>query len=182
MLFGRVMKFWDKFIKKDNCVCQASAKDLSQAKTSSHLKVECLCGEEGICNRLREMGFCEAAVIEKVSDSGSLICKVCDSKVILSKELAQKIIVKDICQCQGHVATLVKGIVPLSAMAVGQRGILEPYRFEESERLEEMGLTLKETIEIIRYAPLGDPIEIKVRGYLLSLRKQEADQIKVQII
>ncbi len=175
------MSFLDKIFKKDTCVCNAVSKDLSQAKTSGSLKVECLCGEEGICDRLREMGFCESAVIEKISDSGSLICKVCDTKVILSKELAQKIIVKDICQCQGH-AKVATGHVVLSAMTVGQRAVIEHFRFDESERLEEMGLTPGETIEVIRYAPLGDPIEIKVRGYCLSLRKQEADQIKVHII
>ena len=48
------------------------------------------------------MGFCEDAVVKKIADSGSLICKVCDAKVILSKELAENIIVKDICPCSGH--------------------------------------------------------------------------------
>ncbi len=176
------MSFWDKFIKKDTCVCHADSKTLSKAGTRTSLKVECLCGDEGICDRLREMGFCESSIIEKVSDSGSLICKVCDTKVILSKELAQKIMVKDICPCQGHSVTRAKGQAALSTMAVGQRGVLQQFMFEESERLEEMGLTPGETIEIVRYAPLGDPIEIKVRGYLLSLRKQEADQIMVNLL
>jgi Fe2+ transport system protein FeoA len=34
-------------------------------------------------------------------------------------------------------------------------------------------------VEIVRFAPLGDPIELKVRGYHLSLRRHEADQILV---
>jgi len=42
-----------------------------------------------------------------------------------------------------------------------------------------MGLTRGTPVEIIRHAPLGDPVEIKVRGYLLSLRKCEADHIVV---
>jgi ferrous iron transport protein A len=34
-------------------------------------------------------------------------------------------------------------------------------------------------VELIRFAPLGDPVEIKVRGYHLTLRKHEAEQIYV---
>ena len=35
------------------------------------------------------------------------------------------------------------------------------------------------TVELVRFAPLGDPVVIKVRGYNLSLRKHEAEQILV---
>jgi len=45
------------------------------------------------------------------------------------------------------------------------------------QRLMEMGLTPGTSIEIVRVAPLGDPIEVKVRGYRLSLRKQDAAHI-----
>ena len=45
-----------------------------------------------------------------------------------------------------------------------------------------MGVTPGEEVEIVRYAPMGDPIEIKIRGYSLSLRKQEAEKIKVKIL
>lgn len=91
--------------KKDECVCHTETKTLSDAQTGQHVRIECLRGEEGVCQRLREMGFCEKAVVEKVAQSGALICRVCDakvSKVILSKELAKKIIVKDICLCEGE--------------------------------------------------------------------------------
>lgn len=98
------MKTWWKklFSKRPECICHAPTKNLSQAPAGRRLKVECLHGEEGVCQRLREMGFCESAVVEKVADSGTLICKVCDSKVILSQGIAQNIIVKDICSCQDH--------------------------------------------------------------------------------
>jgi Fe2+ transport system protein FeoA len=42
------------------------------------------------------------------------------------------------------------------------------------QRLLEMGLTPGTALEVIRFAPLGDPIEIRVRGYLLSLRRKDA--------
>ena len=47
-------------------------------------------------------------------------------------------------------------------------------------RLMEMGLLVGTPVELVRYAPLGDPVEIKVRGYNLTLRKSEAEKILVR--
>lgn len=49
------------------------------------------------------------------------------------------------------------------------------------KRLMEMGLSSGTDFQVLRIAPLGDPVEVRVRGYLLSLRKSEASQIKVRI-
>ena len=46
-------------------------------------------------------------------------------------------------------------------------------------RLMEMGITAGATITAIRRAPLGDPLEVKIRGYQLSLRKEEATAIEL---
>jgi len=46
-------------------------------------------------------------------------------------------------------------------------------------RLREMGLLVGTSITLVRTAPLGDPIEIKVRGYHLTLRKSEAEHVLV---
>jgi Fe2+ transport system protein FeoA len=46
-------------------------------------------------------------------------------------------------------------------------------------RLMEMGLTKGAICTLVRFAPMGDPIEIKVRGFHLSLRKTEAQGIEV---
>jgi Fe2+ transport system protein FeoA len=43
-----------------------------------------------------------------------------------------------------------------------------------------MGLLVGTPVELVRFAPLGDPVEIKVRGYHLTLRKHEAEQIWVK--
>jgi ferrous iron transport protein A len=51
---------------------------------------------------------------------------------------------------------------------------------ETHRRLMEMGLTRGAKFEVVRYAPMGDPIEIRVRGYHLSLRKSEAAGIAVE--
>ena len=47
-------------------------------------------------------------------------------------------------------------------------------------RLMEMGLLVGTLVELVRFAPLGDPVEIKVRGYNLTLRRNEAEQIFVR--
>ena len=44
-------------------------------------------------------------------------------------------------------------------------------------RLLEMGLTPGVTVRVVRFAPLGDPIDVEVRGYHLSLRKEEAKRV-----
>lgn len=50
------------------------------------------------------------------------------------------------------------------------------------QKLLAMGLTPNTTIEIIRRAPLGDPIEIRVRNFYLTLRQQEAALLKIERI
>ena len=47
-------------------------------------------------------------------------------------------------------------------------------------RLLEMGMIPGSKIEVIRAAPLGFPIEVKIRGYSLSLRKSEAECIEIE--
>ena len=47
-------------------------------------------------------------------------------------------------------------------------------------RIMDMGVTPGVEIKVIKVAPLGDPIEVNVRGYELSLRKDEAAQIMVE--
>lgn len=48
-------------------------------------------------------------------------------------------------------------------------------------RLLDMGLVSGSEVEVERIAPLGDPIEIKIKGYHLSLRKEEAANIQVEV-
>ena len=48
-------------------------------------------------------------------------------------------------------------------------------------RLLEMGLLKGTAVELVRFAPLGDPVEIKVRGYHLTLRRQDADLVMVEL-
>lgn len=46
-------------------------------------------------------------------------------------------------------------------------------------RLLDMGLIPKTGVEIIKVAPMGDPIELEIRGYTLTIRKEDAAKIEV---
>jgi len=71
---------------------------------------------------------------------------------------------------------------PLTSCPVGTAATVAEIKVAPAgrARLMEMGLLVGTKVELIRFAPLGDPVEIKVRGYNLTLRKHEAEQILVQ--
>jgi len=71
--------------------------------------------------------------------------------------------------------------VPLASLGVRQAGRITGFDLppDYRARLLEMGLTTGTTVKVIRFAPLGDPMEIEVRGYRLSLRKREARGVRV---
>ncbi|RNC79286.1 MAG: ferrous iron transport protein A [Balneola sp.] len=50
----------------------------------------------------------------------------------------------------------------------------------EATRILEMGITPGTSLQVVRKAPTGFPIEIKVRGYLLTLREAEAASIQLE--
>ena len=72
----------------------------------------------------------------------------------------------------------------LKNMKLGQKGKVMKVtaRGETNKRIVEMGVIPGTVVEVERIAPLGDPIDIKVKGYHLSLRKDEADKIEVSAL
>jgi ferrous iron transport protein A len=72
----------------------------------------------------------------------------------------------------------------LHELKVGQRARVVAVQGQDSlvQRLLEMGLLEGEDVEVIGFAPLGDPIEIRLRDYRLSLRRREAACITVQVL
>jgi len=72
----------------------------------------------------------------------------------------------------------------LDQLQPGQRGTIEEISHEHPaiERLMEMGLVPGTPLLVVRFAPLGDPIEIEARGYNLSLRRSEASAIVLKLV
>ncbi len=58
-----------------------------------------------------------------------------------------------------------------TAVLAGYKKMSENYR----QKLLSMGLTKGTEVKLVKFAPLGDPIEVEVRGFKLSLRKEEAE-------
>jgi ferrous iron transport protein A len=82
----------------------------------------------------------------------------------------------------GHQEAMPPTLQPLTSVALGATATVVEIKLppESRPRLMEMGLLVGTAVELVRFAPLGDPVEIKVRGYHLTLRKHEAEQILVQ--
>ena len=71
---------------------------------------------------------------------------------------------------------------PLTSLAMGSAATVTEIKVPSQSRgrLLEMGLLVGTPVQLVRFAPLGDPVEIKVRGYHLTLRRQDAEQIFVE--
>jgi len=67
---------------------------LSDLTNGEKARVCDLQGEANVCSRLREMGFCEEAVVEKLSGSHTMLCQVCGTRIALNNKIAQNILVK----------------------------------------------------------------------------------------
>lgn len=72
--------------------------------------------------------------------------------------------------------------IALSTLTVGASAVVKefPKTGHAFLRLREMGVLPGTRVTLVRTAPLGDPIEIKVRGYSLTLRKSEAEHVLVE--
>ena len=70
----------------------------------------------------------------------------------------------------------------LSELTVGSHAVVREFPKHSTAflRLREMGLMPGTALVLMRTAPLGDPMEVKVRGYNLTLRKSEAEHILVE--
>ena len=71
----------------------------------------------------------------------------------------------------------------LDELAIGQEATIVTVGGEKilRRRLLDMGLTPRTKVMIRKVAPLGDPIELRLRGYLLTIRKEDAKQIEVNL-
>ncbi len=75
-------------------------------------------------------------------------------------------------------------IVKLSELEIGQKARIQQVRNGRGIRqtLLDLGFVPGTEIELIRKAPLGDPYEVKLRGFEITLRKSDAADIEVKVI
>ncbi|RLE99496.1 MAG: ferrous iron transport protein A [Thermoprotei archaeon] len=75
-------------------------------------------------------------------------------------------------------------IKKLSELSVGERGVIVNIVGKGAliRRLLDMGIVRGVEVRVVRKAPLGDPIEFEIKGYYLSLRKDEASHVFIEVV
>ena len=143
--------------------------DLSQIKLATEYEIIGINLEESSVRHLADLGIKIGSfiqVISKTNDTAILLVRA--ARIILEK---LDVVLKD----SG------KSSLPLSELAVGASAYIEAIHADGAlkRRLMDMGLTKNTNVQLQKVAPLGDPLEIKLRGYDLTLRKSEASLISV---
>lgn len=133
----------------------------------------------------------EIVTVLGVSAEGAVLVEVSGQPMTLSQTVAQTIkVAPEIEQVsiteeekEPVMITRVKQIT-LDQLPLGEPGVVVRIGGEKSlrRRLLDMGMVPGETITITKVAPLGDPLELEVKDYQLSLRKNEASHIVVEVI
>ncbi len=150
---------------------------LTDVALGATVRIVTINGDFGEVKRLREMGFVDDSYLVKTAQQGALICQVGSTSVVLSEALARNIIVNPITTPQDKAMTL-------DQLKVGQRAKIKNFLSHEDSvwTLQEMGVLPGEEIKFLRTAPLGDPIEISIRGASLSLRRSDAKNILIEVL
>lgn len=154
-------------------------------------------------SRLMGMGLMPGALLEVMSSSatGSVVVALHDHRLGLAADMAKQI---QVIHAEGQAGIQQDTFLtqrnsmqrnPIMPAPPGPSGIklrdaaigstlrvigYEPTARDYKRKLLAMGLTPKTEITVKRHAPLGDPTEIEVRGFRLSLRKDEADALLVE--
>lgn len=128
--------------------------------------------------RLSDLGLHPGTRLEVVQHSGEagmLVAVNDDARIVVDPATAALVVV-----------TPLEPVLPaltLSALAPGDRArivSLAKSRLDYRQKLMSMGLTPGVEFEITRVAPLGDPVELRVRGFSMSLRRAEAELVAVE--
>ncbi|KRL37293.1 FeoA family protein [Liquorilactobacillus uvarum] len=135
-------------------------------------------GEHRLAKRLAEMGVAPNGVLTVITVSkneSGMVIYLRGQRLAVSYSMAQSIMVKGINEKDNEK------LVSLSRVKVGNSGIVNKIIGNKAlrKRLMDMGLTKNTVIKIHQIAPLGDPIELIVRNYKLSIRRNEADFVLV---
>lgn len=122
---------------------------------------------------LRNLGLVIGGPIRLISlENGSGIVTIQHTKVALGAEILNKILITEMeARPRCALSSLTVGQTAEVAAVLGSGAI--------KRRLLDMGITKGTPLLLRKVAPLGDPLEIRLRGYELTLRKGEADLVMV---
>lgn len=71
-----------------------SAMTLNQAEVGCDMQIRLLSGPA--CERLRDLGFCEQLQVRKLAGGRNLICSICGTRMAISRELAEQVLVSPV--------------------------------------------------------------------------------------
>lgn len=149
--------------------------NLTEAIPHKNYQVTSIPEEPQIKQHLQNLGLIpgsEVILLKTQGKNGIVLLQ--NSRIALDQSILEKILVTD--------AQTEKEILSLDQLAVGDNGKVVSVFGEGAvkRRLMDMGLTKNVQVTVKKLAPLGDPIELSLRGYSLSLRKNEAEYILVE--
>lgn len=132
-------------------------------------------GKEETRKFLENLGFVSGGVVTVISQiGGNLIVNVKDARVAIGRDMANKILVNY--SKEETVMKTLKEITCGNTVRVAKLTGEGPVK----RRIMDMGITKGVEVFVRKVAPLGDPVEVTVRGYELSLRKADAEMILVE--
>lgn len=172
---------------------------LAMASVGDRLWVIQFRGGHRMIRRLTDVGIVQGGEITVISrtESGSVIIALPGCRIGLGAGMAHRVMVTAAAETVDQMAphqpstssvtgeSAMPATLHLGALAIGQSGRIVGYEKGNRayrEKLLSMGLTPGTHFKLTRQAPMGDPIEIELRGFKLSLRKDEAATLQVETI
>lgn len=136
-------------------------------------------------NFLKQQGIRprETVIVSGVAKDGALLLEVSGQTMSLSHHVAQTVqVMPELEAIRGESLMATKQIT-LDQLPLGEQAVVVRVSGEKStkRRLLGMGMVPGETVTVNKVAPLGDPLELVVKNYQLSLRKTEASRIIVEV-
>ena len=147
---------------------------LTMTKAGETVTIRRISGKDEVRLHLAELGFVVGSEVTVVNEiAGNLIVQVKQSRLALDKTMASRIME----YCKGGTSTM----KTLKDVKVGETATVARLHGEGpvKRRIMDMGITKGVQIYVRKVAPLGDPMELTVRNYELSVRKADAEMIEV---
>ncbi|KAF1299574.1 ferrous iron transporter A [Enterococcus sp. JM4C] len=149
---------------------------LNEAQHNRVYQIKELQVEESVKRHLNELGVIPGGKIVLINTSGDNgIVLLHNSRIAITQSVLESIVVEEPAENPANWLSLDQLVTGESGRVVSIHGTGAVRR-----RLMDMGLTRGTSIYVRKLAPLGDPIEIHVRGYELTLRKSEAELVLIE--
>lgn len=150
---------------------------LTYCTPNQRVKIAEIDGGVGAVENIKSLGIVigdEVLFKSRKNGRGKIIIEYNNKEISIGHELASKILL----ECSENPSTTLDQIKDRDVVEVAKMGAKGDVRF----RLLDMGLVKGVKLKVIRVAPLGDPIEILINNFNLSLRKEEAKNIEVKVL